>query len=129
MEDSLFQSCNQQPQEKCYVLFEIGERKIKILSSIKEKGKLRILKLKDLKSKQEYEIEDFLKVLKRGSECIMTINSGVKVIQGFNELNGSEVAINKVLRGNYLQSILCQNYFTLDDSKYQLTYTTVIAQK
>ena len=31
----------------------------------------------------------------------MTINSGVKVIQGFNILNGSEVAINKVLRGNY----------------------------
>jgi hypothetical protein len=88
--------------EKYYVLFEIGERKIKILSSIKEKDKLRILKLKDLKSKQEYEIEDFLKVLKRGSECIMTINSGVKVIQGFNELNGSEVAINKVLRVNYL---------------------------
>lgn len=85
-----------------FVLFEIDDRKIKIISSLKEKGKLRLLKLKDLKSKQEFEIIDFLKVLKRGSECILTISSGFKVIQGFNMLTGSEDSINRVLRGNYL---------------------------
>lgn len=84
-----------------FVLFEIDDRKIKIISSLKEKGKLRLLKLKDLKSKEEFEILDFLKVLKRGSECILTISSGFKVIQGFNKLTGSEDSINKVLRGNY----------------------------
>lgn len=87
--------------EHYFVLFEIDDRKIKIISSIKEKGKLRLLKLKDLKSKQEFEILDFLKVLKRGSECILTINSGFKVIQGINMLIGSEDSINRVLRGNY----------------------------
>lgn len=85
-----------------FVLFEIDDRKIKIISSLKEKGKLRLLKLKDLKSKQEFEIIDFLEVLKRGSECILTISSGFKVIQGFNMLTGSEDSINRVLRGNYL---------------------------
>lgn len=87
--------------EHYFVLFEIDDRKIKIISSLKEKGKLRLLKLKDLKSKQEFEIIDFLKVLKRGSECILTINSGFKVIQGINMLIGSEDSINRVLRGNY----------------------------
>jgi len=87
--------------EHYFVLFEIDNRKIKIISSLKEKGKLRLLKLKDLKSKQEFEILDFLKVLKRGSECILTINSGFKVIQGINMLIGSEDSINRVLRGNY----------------------------
>lgn len=85
-----------------FVLFEIDDRKIKIISSLKEKGKLRLLKLKDLKSRQEFEIIDFLKVLKRGSECILTISSGFKVIQGINMLIGSEDSINRVLRGNYL---------------------------
>lgn len=85
-----------------FVLFEIDDRKIKIISSLKEKGKLRLLKLKDLKSRQEFEIIDFLKVLKRGSECILTISSGYKVIQGINMLIGSEDSINRVLRGNYL---------------------------
>ena len=87
--------------EHYFVLFEIDDRKIKIISSLKEKGKLRLLKLKDLKSKQEFEILDFLKVLKRGSECILTINSGFKVIQGINMLIGSEDSINRVLRGDY----------------------------
>jgi hypothetical protein len=85
-----------------FALFEIDDRKIKIISSLKEKGKLRLLKLKDLKSRQEFEIIDFLKVLKRGSECILTISSGFKVIQGINMLIGSEDSINRVLRGNYL---------------------------
>ena len=84
-----------------FVLFEIDERKIKVISSLKEKGKLRILKLKDLKSKQQFEILDFLNVLKRGSECILTVSSGFKVIQGFNTLIGSEDSINRVLRGKY----------------------------
>lgn len=87
--------------EHYFVLFEIDDRKFKIISSLKEKGKLRLLKLKDLKSRQEFEILDFLKVIKRGSECILTINSGFKVIQGFNKLIGSEDSINRVLRGNY----------------------------
>jgi len=84
-----------------YVLFEIDERKIKALSSEIEKGKLRISKFIDLTSRQKYDIEDFLKTLKRGSECVLTINSGSRVIQGFNKLTGSEKAINSVLRGNY----------------------------
>ena len=87
--------------EKYYVLFEISDRKIKVLSSISEKGKLRILKLKDLVRREDYEIQDFLKILKRGSECILTINSGSQVIQGINKLNGSAKAVNSVLTGNY----------------------------
>ena len=83
------------------MLFEIDNRKIKMISSLKEKGKLRLLKLKDIKSKQEFEIIDFLKVIKGGSECILTISSGFKVIQGFNKLIGSEDSINRVLLGNY----------------------------
>ena len=88
--------------EKYYVLFEISDRKIKVSSSISEKGKLRIFKLKDLIRREEYEIKDFLKILKRGSECILTINSGSQVIQGINKLNGSAKAVNSVLTGNYL---------------------------
>ena len=84
-----------------FVLFEIDDRKIKVISSLKEKGKLRILKLKDLKGKQQFEILDFFNVLKRGSECILTVSSGFKVIQGFNTLIGSEDSINRVLRGKY----------------------------
>tara|TARA_B100000989_G_C19523014_1_gene465239 strand:- start:2229 stop:2660 length:432 start_codon:yes stop_codon:yes gene_type:complete len=87
--------------EKYYILFEISDRKIKVLSSISEKGKLRILKLKDLVRREDYEILDFLKILKRGSECILTINSGSQVIQGINKLNGSAKAVNSVLTGNY----------------------------
>ena len=87
--------------EHYFVLFEIDNRKIKMISSLKEKGKLRLLKFKDLKSKQEFEIIDFLKVIKGGSECILTISSGFKVIQGFNKLIGSEDSINRVLIGNY----------------------------
>ncbi len=87
--------------EHYFVLFEIDDRKIKMISSLKEKGKLRLLKLKDIKSKQEFEIIDFLKVIKGGSECILTISSGFKVIQGFNKLIGSEDSINRVLIGNY----------------------------
>ena len=87
--------------KKYYVLFEISDRKIKVLSSISKKGKLRILKLKDLVRREEYEIQDFLKILKRGSECILTINSGSQVIQGINKLSGSTKAINSVLTGNY----------------------------
>ena len=84
-----------------FVLLEIDDRKIKVISSLKEKGKLRILKLKDLKSKQQFEILDFFNVLKRGSECILTVSSGFKVIQGFNTLIGSEDSINRALRGKY----------------------------
>lgn len=87
--------------EHYFVLFEIDNRKIKMISSLKEKGKLRLLKLKDIKSKQEFEIIDFLKVIKGGSECILTISSGFKVIQGFNKLIGSEDSINRVLLWNY----------------------------
>ena len=41
--------------EHYFVLFEIDNRKIKMISSLKEKGKLRLLKLKDIKSKQEFD--------------------------------------------------------------------------
>lgn len=87
--------------KKYYVLFEIDERKIKVLSSVIEKGKLRVSKFFDLVSREEYEVEDFLKTLKRGAECVLTINSGSSVIQGYNKLIGSEKAINTVLRSNY----------------------------
>jgi hypothetical protein len=87
--------------EKYYVLFEISEQKIKVLSSKLVKGKLLILKLKDLVSREEYDIQDFLKILKRGSEFVLTISTGSKVIQGFNILSGSTNAINSVLRGKY----------------------------
>ena len=87
--------------KKYYVLFEISDRKIKVLSSISKNGKLRILKFKDLVRREEYEIQDFLEILKRGSECILTINSGSHVIQGINKLSGSTKAINSVLNGNY----------------------------
>jgi hypothetical protein len=87
--------------KKYYVLFEIDERKIKVLSSVIEKGKLRVSKFIDLVSREEYEVQDFLKTLKRGAECVLTINSGLSVIQGYNKLIGSENAINSVLRSNY----------------------------
>ena len=87
--------------EKYYILFEISDRKIKVLSSIREKGRLRILKFKDLINREEYNIEDFLKILKRGSECVLTISNSSRVIQGFNKLRGSANAINSVLRGTY----------------------------
>ena len=87
--------------EHFFLLFEIDNIKIKMISSLKEKGKLRLLKFKDLKSREEYEILDFLKVIKRGSECVLTISSGFKVIQGFNKLIGSEDSINRVLKENY----------------------------
>ena len=86
--------------KKYYVLFEISDRKIKVLSSISKNGKLRILKLKDLVRREEYEIQDFLEILKRGSECILTINSGSHVIQGINKLSGSTKAINSVLKAS-----------------------------
>ena len=87
--------------KKYYVLFEIDERKIKVLSSVIEKRKLRVSKFIDLVSREEYEVQDFLKTLKRGAECVLTINSGLSVIQGYNKLIGSENAINSVLRSNY----------------------------
>jgi hypothetical protein len=87
--------------EKYYILFEISDRKIKALSSIREKGRLRILKFKDLINREEYNIEDFLKILKRGSKCILTISTSSRAIQGFNKLRGSTNAINSVLRGTY----------------------------
>lgn len=87
--------------EKYYVLFEVDERKIKVLSSLNEKGRLRVITLKDLNSNQEYEIQEFLSILKKGYECVLTINNGYKIIQGFNKLIGSENAINKVVMSNY----------------------------
>jgi hypothetical protein len=87
--------------KKYYVLFEIDGRKIKVLSSVIEKGKLRVSKFIDLVSREKYEVQDFLKTLKRGAECVLTIKSDSSVIQGCNKLIGSENAINSVLRSNY----------------------------
>lgn len=86
-------------EEKYYVLFEISGRKIKVLRSIIENNNYRIFELKDLISNEKFELEDFLKILKRADECIITIRSNNRVIQGYNQLYGSATAINNVISG------------------------------
>tara|TARA_B110000444_G_C18618462_1_gene490998 strand:+ start:132 stop:608 length:477 start_codon:yes stop_codon:yes gene_type:complete len=85
--------------EEYYVLFEISDRKIKVLRSITEKNRFRIFEVKDLVSKEKYDLEDFLKILKRGEECVLTIRSSTQVIQGYNQLTGIGTAINNILKG------------------------------
>jgi hypothetical protein len=87
-------------EEEYYVLFEISDRKIKVLRSINERNRFRIFEVKDLISKEKYELEDFLKILKKGEECILTIRSNTRVIQGYNQLTGSGTAINNVLKSS-----------------------------
>lgn len=84
-------------EEKYYVLFEISGRKIKVLRSIIENNNYRIFELKDLISNEKFELEDFLKILKRADECYITIRSNNRVIQGYNQLYGSATAINNVI--------------------------------
>ena len=84
-------------EEKYYVLFEISGRKIKVLRSIIENNNYRIFELKDLISNEKFELEDFLKILKRADECFITIRSNNRVIQGYNQLYGSATAINSVI--------------------------------
>ena len=84
-------------EEKYYVLFEISGRKIKVLHSIIENNNYRIFELKDLISNEKFELEDFLKILKRADECFITIRSNNRVIQGYNQLYGSATAINSVI--------------------------------
>ena len=86
-------------EEKYYVLFEISGRKIKVLRSIIENNNYRIFELKDLISNEKFELEDFLKILKRADECYITIRSNNRVIQGYNQLYGSTTAINNVISG------------------------------
>ena len=86
--------------EKYYVLFEISDRKIKVLRSINERNRFRIFEVKDLISKEKYELEDFLKILKEGEECVLTIRSNTRVIQGYNQLTGSGTAINNILKSS-----------------------------
>ena len=86
-------------EEKYYVLFEISGRKIKVLRSIIENNNYRIFELKDLISNEKFELEDFLKILKRADECFITIRSNNRVIQGYNQLYGSATAINNVISG------------------------------
>ena len=86
--------------EKYYVLFEISDRKIKVLRSINERNRFRIFEVKDLISKEKYELEDFLKILEKGDECVLTIRSNTRVIQGYNQLTGSGTAINNVLKSS-----------------------------
>ena len=87
-------------EEEYYVLFEISDRKIKVLRSINERNRFRIFEVKDLISKEKYELEDFLKILKEGEECVLTIRSNTRVIQGYNQLTGSGTAINNVLKSS-----------------------------
>jgi hypothetical protein len=86
-------------EEKYYVLFEISGRKIKVLRSIIENNNYRIFELKDLISNEKFELEDFLKILKRADECFITIRSNNRVIQGNNQLYGSATVINNVISG------------------------------
>ena len=85
-------------EEEYYVLFDISDRKIKASNSIIEKNRFRIFEVKDLVSSEKYELEDFLNILKKGEKCILTIRSSNRVIQGYNQLTGSGMAINNVLK-------------------------------
>lgn len=87
-------------EEEYYVLFEISDLKIKVLRSTTEKNRLRIFEVKDLISKEKYELEDFLNILKKGEYCVLTIRSRTRVIQGYNQLIGSGMAINSVLKAS-----------------------------
>ncbi|HCQ24788.1 MAG TPA: hypothetical protein DIT52_06200 [Flavobacteriaceae bacterium] len=88
--------------QKYYVLLEIADRKIKVKRSLVLNKQLRILELEDLISNEKYEVEEFLKILKRGDACTLTIRAEHQVIQGYNSLSGSVSAINNVLNGPIL---------------------------
>ena len=88
--------------QKYYVLMEIADRKIKVKNSIVLNKQLQILELEDLISNEKYEVQEFLKILKRGDVCTLTIRAEHQVIQGYNSLSGSISAINSVLNGPIL---------------------------
>lgn len=88
--------------QKYYVLLEIADRKIKVKRSLVLNKQLRILELEDLISNEKYEVQEFLKILKRGEACTLTIRAEHQVIQGYNSLSGSVSAINSVLNGPIL---------------------------
>ena len=87
------------PEGEYYVLFEISAQKIKVIQSIVEQNRYRIVEVKDLVSNEKFELEDFLKILKRGEDCVLTIRTNSQVIQGYNQLIGSGSVINSVLNG------------------------------
>ena len=91
-----------QRNQKYYVLLEIADRKIKVKNSLVLNKQLRILELEDLISNEKYEVEDFIKILKRGDACTLTIRADHQVIQGYNSRSGSVSAINSVLNGPIL---------------------------
>lgn len=83
--------------QKYYALFEISDQKIKVKEFMILNQRLRILQLEDLVSNEKYEVEDFLKILKRGKDCTLTLRSEDRVIQGYNSLSGITLAINSIL--------------------------------
>ena len=91
-----------QRNQKYYVLLDIADRKIKVKRSLVLNKQLRILELEDLISNEKYEVQEFLKILKRGEACTLTIRAEHQVIQGYNSLSGSVSAINSVLNGTIL---------------------------
>lgn len=91
-----------QRNQKYYVLLEIADLKIKVKRSLVLNKQLRILELEDLISNEKYEVQEFLKILKRGEACTLTIRAEHQVIQGYNSLTGSISAINSVLNGPIL---------------------------
>lgn len=91
-----------QRDQKYYVLIEIADRKIKVKNSLVLNKQLRILELEDLISNEKYEVEEFLKILKRGESCTLTLRAKGRVIQGYNSLSGCTSAINSVLSGPIL---------------------------
>ena len=91
-----------QRNQKYYVLLDIADRKIKVKRSLVLNKQLRILELEDLISNEKYEVQEFLKILKRGEACTLTIRAEHQVIQGYNSLSGSVSAINSVLNGPIL---------------------------
>ena len=89
-------------KDKNNLLLEIADRKIKVKRSLVLNKQLRILELEDLISNEKYEVQEFLKILKRGEACTLTIRAEHQVIQGYNSLSGSVSAINSVLNGPIL---------------------------
>ena len=84
-----------------YVVLDISERKFKASKSKVETGKYVIYEIKDIVNNERYELEDFLKIFKMGEYVVLTIRDNFKVIQGVNKLNGSTVAINRVITNRF----------------------------
>lgn len=87
--------------QEYYVLFELGDQKIRVAQSLEKKQGLRLLEFKNLIDNEEYDSATFIKILKAADYCTISLRSNSKVIQGETDLSGSTYAINEVLRGQF----------------------------